>query len=205
MVDHFEKLGVHRRPWLDIDLIKQRFHDLSIEIHPDHSSDGSANIKKENQKEFVNINLAFQCLSDTKLRVRHLLELESGRASENVQSVPSEMTDWFTAVGLVCKKVDLFLVKKDEQDSPMLQAALMEEGMLLNDEVSEMHQKLQFELNGINEELKILNKQWDSVEDDSVERTDKLPLIELASIGQSLSFWVKWSSQLGERSSRLMF
>ena len=49
MVDHFEKLGVHRRPWLDIDLIKQRFHDLSIEIHPDHSSDGSVNIKKENQ------------------------------------------------------------------------------------------------------------------------------------------------------------
>ena len=163
MVDHFEKLGVHRRPWLDIDLIKQRFHDLSIEIHPDHSSDGSVNIKKENQKEFVNINLAFQCLSDTKLRVRHLLELESGRASENVQSVPSEMTDWFTAVGLVCKKVDLFLVKKDEQDSPMLQASLMEEGMLLNDEVSEMHQKLQFELNGINEELKILNKQWEPI------------------------------------------
>ena len=52
MVDHFEKLGVHRRPWLDIDLIKQRFHDLSIEIHPDHSSDGSVNINKENQKDY---------------------------------------------------------------------------------------------------------------------------------------------------------
>ena len=68
-----------------------------------------------------------------------------------------------------------------------------------------MHQKLHLELNGIKEELKLLNKPGDSVEDDSVERIDKLPLIELASIGQRLSFWVKWSSQLGERSSRLMF
>ena len=52
MVDHFEKLGVHRRPWLDIDLIKQRFHDLSIEIHPDHFSDCSSIIYIFNQMLF---------------------------------------------------------------------------------------------------------------------------------------------------------
>lgn len=205
MVDHFAKLGVDRRPWLDIEQLKQRFHQLSIEIHPDHSLDDADDVKIEHQREFVSINSAFQCLSDTKLRVRHLLELERGRASENVQSVPAEMTGWFTEISLVCSKVDLFLKKKEEQDSPILQAALMEEGMLLNDAVSEMHQKLQIELMKINEALKSLNPQWDQIGEDPVKRLEKLPLVELDSIGQRLSFWVKWSSQLGDRSSRLMF
>ena len=66
MVDHFAKLGVQRRPWLDIDHLKQRFHQLSIEIHPDRSLDGGDDIKNDNQQEFVSINSAFQCLSDTK-------------------------------------------------------------------------------------------------------------------------------------------
>ena len=37
------------------------------------------------------------------------------------------------------------------------------------------------------------------------DRADTLPLAKLEALGQRLSFWVKWSSQLGERSSRLMF
>ena len=205
MVDHFAKLGVQRRPWLDIDHLKQRFHQLSIEIHPDHSLDDADDIKNDTQQEFIVINSAFQCLSDTKSRVRHLLEIERGRSSENVQSIPSEMTDWFTEISFLCRKVDLFLKKKEEQNSPMLQVILMEEGVLLNDVVSEMHQKLQIELEKLNDALKLLNSKWDRVGESSEGRKDKLPLTELDSISQRLSFWVKWSSQLGERSGRLMF
>ena len=205
IVDHFANLGVHRRPWLDVDQLKQRFHQLSIDIHPDRSLNDTVDVKREHQREFVIINSAFQCLRDTKLRVRHLLELERGCVSENVQSVPSEMTDWFTEVGLICRKVDLFLEKKEKQDSPILQVALMAEGMLLNDEISKTHQKLQAELMKIDEALKLLNPQWDQVGADSVGRVDELPIAELGAIAQRLSFWVKWRAQLGERSSRLMF
>ena len=87
----------------------------------------------------------------------------------------------------------------------MLQVILMEEGVLLNDEVSEMHQKLQVELKKLDDALKLLNSKWDRVGESSEGRKDKLPLTELESISQRLSFWVKWSSQLGERSGRLMF
>ena len=205
IVDHFAKFGVPRRPWLDVDQIKQRFHELSIDIHPDRSLSDDVDIKKLHHKEFASVNSAFQCLSDTKSRVRHLLELERGCVSENVQPVPSEMTDWFTEIGLVCRKVDLFLEKKEKQDSPILQANLMGEGIFLNDEISGIHQKLQVELMKINEALKLLNPQWDQVGEDSVDRIDKLPLAELGAIAQRLSFWAKWSAQLGERSSRLMF
>ena len=176
MVDHFAKLGIQRRPWLDVDHLKQRFHQLSIEIHPDHSLDDDDDIKNDTQQEFIVINSAFQCLSDTKSRVRHLLEIERGRSSENVQSIPSEMTDWFTEISLVCSKVDLFLKKKEEQTSPMLQVILMEEGVLLNDEVSEMHQKLQVELKKLDDALKLLNSKWDRVGESSEGRQDKLPL-----------------------------
>ena len=68
-----------------------------------------------------------------------------------------------------------------------------------------MYQKLQIELKKLNDALKLLNSKWDQVGEASEGREDKLPLSELDSISQRLSFWVKWSSQLGERSGRLMF
>ena len=33
--DHFALLNETRRPWLDADLLKQKFHTLSGSLHPD--------------------------------------------------------------------------------------------------------------------------------------------------------------------------
>jgi len=205
MVDHFERLNLPRRPWLDIDQIKQRFHDLSTEVHPDQSPKNDPVAKAERQNTFAEINAAYQCLSDTKCRVRHLLELENGCAPENVRSIPAEMTDWFMEIGALCRKVDSFLTKKEQQDSPMLQAALMVEGMTMADEVAALHGRLQEELAKVDSELQEIVTAWEAIDGQADGRVEKLPLTKLEALGQRLSFWVKWSAQLGERSSRLMF
>lgn len=205
MDDHFARLTIPRRPWLDVEILKQRFHELSTEVHPDQSKNDSEKSKAALEQEFAEVNAAHQCLSNTKSRVRHLIELELGQAPENVQSIPAEMTDWFMEIGAICRKVDAFLTKKEQQNSPMLQAALMGEGMALNDEVAEMHQKLQAELAKIDDSLKALNPDWERLDGVIDGRAGKLPLAKLDALGQRLSFWVEWSAQLGERSTRLMF
>ena len=205
MEDHFARFTIPRRPWLDVEKLKQRFHELSTEVHPDQSKNDIVKSKAALEQEFAEVNAAYQSLSNTKTRVRHLIELELGQAPENVQSIPAEMTDWFMEIGSICRKVDAFLTKKEQQDSPMLQAALMGDGIALNDEVAEMHQKLQTELAKIDDSLKALNSDWERLDGVIDGRAPMLPLAKLDALGQRLSFWVKWSAQLGERSSRLMF
>ena len=41
MTDHFATLGEPRRPWLDAEALKEKFHRLSGTVHPDrvHGAD----------------------------------------------------------------------------------------------------------------------------------------------------------------------
>ena len=180
MEDHFARLAIPRRPWLDVEELKQRFHDLSTEVHPDQSKNDSVKSKSSLEQEFAEVNAAHQCLSNTKTRVRHLIELELGKAPENVQSIPVEMTDWFMEIGAICRKVDAFLTQKEQQDSPMLQAALMGEGMAMHDEVAELHKKLQTELAKIDNSLKALNSDWERLDGVIDGRATRLPWTLLA-------------------------
>ena len=61
------------------------------------------------------------------------------------------------------------------------------------------------ELAKVNNELEALGPAWELLDDQAEGRVERLPLAKLEALGQQLSFWSKWSSQLGERSSRLMF
>ncbi len=205
MTDHFALLGIPRRPWLDAEELKQRFHELSVEVHPDRAHGAPEETKALLQQQFAEVNAAHNCLREGKSRVRHLLELEIGRVPDNVKSIPGEMTDWFVEVGAVCREVDAFLAKKAAQDSPLLQVALMGKGMVLNDLVSEVHGRLQVELEWADAGLQSLGPAWEALDGKADGRAEKLPLAKLESIGQRLCFWSKWSNQLAERSSRLMF
>ena len=205
MTDYFALLDCPRRPWFDVDSIKQRFHERSTEVHPDLASRSTTEDKALMQRRFTEVNAAYECLRESKSRVRHLLELELGQVPRNVRTIPDEMTDWFMEIGSVCREVDSFLAKKEMQDSPMLRAALMGEGMALNEQVSELHTRLQAELARVDLVLRSLCQAWETVDHQTEGRVEKLPLVKLEALGQQLSFWSKWSNQLAERSSRLMF
>jgi len=205
MTDCFALLNFPRRPWLDPGVLKQRFHELSAEVHPDQAYDATDEVKAELQQRFTEVNAAYQCLGDAKSRVRHLLELELGQAPDNVKSIPGEMTDWFMEIGAVCREVDAFLERKEAQDSPLLQALLMGEGIELNDKVTEIHRRLKSELAILDVELRTLSQVWEALDVQAEERVNALPFAKLEALGQRLGFWMKWSGQLAERSSRLMF
>jgi hypothetical protein len=64
---------------------------------------------------------------------------------------------------------------------------------------------LQSELAKVDAELQSLGQAWESLDGQAEGRWESLPLARLESLGQRLGFWSKWSDQLAERSSRLMF
>lgn len=205
MTDYFALLNFPRRPWLDAESLKQRFHERSTEVHPDRAPDASDEAKAESHRCFAGVNAAYECLREAKSRVRHLLELELGHAPDSVGSIPQGMTEWFTEVGAICREADAFLAKKEANDSPLLQAAVMGEGMALNDKVTAVHGRLQAELAKVDAELQSLGQAWEALDGQPEGRAEKLPLARLEALGQRLGFWSKWSSQLADRSSRLMF
>src|SRR5271168_3873835 len=106
MSDHFARLNEARRPWLDADRLKQTFHKLSTAIHPDKILSPDESAKVQASKQFAELNSAYQCLSDPKSRLVHLLELECGEKPKDIQEIPAGMADWFVEVARVCREAD---------------------------------------------------------------------------------------------------
>ena len=128
MPDHFALLGETRRPWLDEDLLKQKFRDLSGKFHPDKIQATNEADAVSATKNFAELNAAYHCLADPKLRLLHLLELELGAKPKDIQQIPSALADLFAEVARVCRDADHFLAEKEQVTSPLLLVQLFQRG-----------------------------------------------------------------------------
>src|SRR5271169_3437801 len=126
MTDNFALLNEPRRPWLDADLLKQKFHALSATAHPDKIHSASEAEKNAAAKKFAELNSAYNCLLEPKSRLLHLLELESGAKPKEIQQIPNDLADLFAEVASLCKNADAFLAEKSKATSPLLQVQLFE-------------------------------------------------------------------------------
>src|SRR5450432_837559 len=126
MTDNFALLNETRRPWLDADLLKQKFLAQPANLHPDKIHSASESDKTDATKKFTELNAAFNCLVEPKLRLLHLLELELGAKPKDIQQIPSALADLFAEIAAVCHKADQFLAEKNKVTSPLLQVQLFE-------------------------------------------------------------------------------
>ena len=197
--DYFSLLNQPRRPWLDADLLKQKFLTLSANAHPDKIHSASDAEKSAAAKSFAELNAAFTCLADPKSRLLHLLELELGAKPKDIQQIPSALADWFAEIATTCRHADSFLAEKGKVTSPLLQVQLFERGQ---DWVEKLN-ALQKKLNGLREEangkLKSLDEQW--VKTDS--RTEILPKLE--ELYRLFGYFNRWQNQILERVVQLSF
>src|ERR1035437_8647100 len=153
MTDHFALLNEPRRPWLDADLLKQKFLALASDAHPDRIHGASESEKAEVTQSYAQLNAAFNCLAEPKLRLLHLLELELGAKPKDIQQIPTALADLFAEVATNCRSVDGFLAEKSKAASPLLQVQLFERGQdwveklnLLQRKLNELREKLMGEL-----------------------------------------------------------
>jgi curved DNA-binding protein CbpA len=197
--DFFALLDEPRRPWLDADVLKQRFLGISGKIHPDRHHGASDAARNQANSDFAALNEAYQCLREPKERLGHLLQLELGGKPKDVQRIPPGATDFFMEVGMLCREVDQFLPEKAKATSPMLKVRLFETALELTDKLQTLQQKLSLQREALLAELKGMNTAWESAPSSGPARTAALPLERLEQIYRLMSYLGRWWAQIQER------
>jgi curved DNA-binding protein CbpA len=199
MTDNFALLNELRRPWVDSDLLKQKFRALSANAHPDKIHSASETEKSAAAKKFAELNAAYNCLAEPKSRLLHLLQLELGAKPKDVQQIPPALADLFAEVATTCQSADTFLAEKSKTISPLVQVQLFGRAQ----EWIERLKLLQATLGGLNEklagELKSLDAAWTS--GDATAR--KSLLAGLEELYRLFGYLNRWNNQIQERLVRL--
>jgi len=189
-----------RRPWLEAEALKQRYLQLSARFHPDRFHSAASEDKTAAARRYAEINTAYQCLSDTRDRVRHLLELERGAPMKDIQRLPAGTFDLFTKIGQACRETDAFLAARPSASSPMLKVQLLRQTMEWTERLAELQREINQRREVVEDRLRAMNAAWESappVGDPG--RPGALPLDALEDLCRSLSYVNRWAEQIQER------
>ena len=76
MIDYFSLVGIPRKYGIDVRELRRKYLQQSRETHPDyHTQAGEEEIRKK-EEESASLNIAWNKLSDDRLRLEYLLQLE---------------------------------------------------------------------------------------------------------------------------------
>jgi curved DNA-binding protein CbpA len=205
MTDAFALLGETRRPWLDPDTLKARFHELSSPCHPDRFHSASVEERDKAQSQFAELSSAFHILKEPRERLLHLLELESGGRPKDIQRIPPGTMDLFVEIGQTCRDADAFLQSRTEAPSPMLKLKQLQQSLDWNDRLTLLQQRVNAKNAELELELKGLNAVWAAVTIPVGDpaRSAGLPLERLEQLYRAMSYVGRWTEQLRERLAQL--
>jgi curved DNA-binding protein CbpA len=191
--DHFKRLGFIPRPWLEQDDIKQRFLDLSAELHPDKASPHE---KLRAEHDFQSLNESFIILRDTRSRLHHFLELSGFPKQDHVQDVPSAALAFFSEIATITTSADSLLREKSAAVSPILKVQFAEKSMEQLDAIQHLQQRLGAAVQQIESRLQSIS---------AANPPDPLILRTLAGDAAALGFFNRWQAQLNDRIAALTF
>ena len=199
MTDNFALLNEPRRPWIEPELLKEKFRALSASIHPDKIHSSSKADKSAAAKQFSELNAAYNCLLDPKLRLLHLLELELGSRPKDIHQIPAALADLFAGIASVCHKADDFLAEKNRATSPLLQVRLFERAQEWIGQLNLFQRKLDGLRDKLTNELKTLDEKW--IENHFDTRGELLKKME--ELYRLFGYFNRWNNQLRERAFQL--
>ena len=200
MADYFALLEEPRRPWLDPEMLKAKFHARAATVHPDRLHCATEPEKQAANQRYAELNAAYECLRDPKERLHHLLELERGDKVDDVQKISPGTVTLFMEISQLCRETDAFLAEKATVTSPLLKVQLFERGMALTDRLNLLLQHLNGRREGLIVQMRNLNMAWESAPPfGSSTRLHVLPCSRLEHIYRDYSFLKRWTQQLQER------
>jgi curved DNA-binding protein CbpA len=180
--DFFALLGEPRRPWLDPQALKEKYHRLASLHHPD--------IQTGESPDFADINRAYQTLAEPAPRLRHFLELETPSSLPSLQAVPEDIAAFFAPVAEARQAVDLFFKKHAAAASPLAKALLSTEGYQAQERIQAAIAALQAKEEALLSQLREADALWQT---DRAEALRPLP-----NLWQSLGYIAKWLAMLRE-------
>lgn len=187
--DFFALLGVPRRPWLDPEQVKDKFHALSREQHPDQQATGS---NAETDAVFARLNAAQTALRDPKARLRCLIEIEYPEIKlSGPAAVPGTLADLFAPIHELLGRIDALLAKKAASPSALARALLAREELSLQEAAQERLGALETLHAQALEELESFDAEWEG----------RLPNAagQLHGFYQRFAYLSRWTDQLRER------
>ena len=204
MADYFALLNEPRRPWLDLEALKQKFISLSAEFHPDHVHNASPSEKDRAHIRSTSLNDAYRCLRDPKERLRHLLELELGAKPKDIQSIPPDLMELFLEVSQLCRQTDAFLFEKRAAVSPLVQVQMFEQSQDWTEKLMALQKRLNSRLEALETELEAIDAAWTAVEKQETPARSAT-LHRLEEVYRLFSYFARWGGQLQERIVQLAF
>ena len=172
MSDHFAVFALDRAPWLDAEVLRERFHRLSAARHPDSASGSTA--------AFTELNAAWQTLREPATRLRHFLELEHPGAINPKAQPPTQLAELFMAIGSLQQAVQQFRARQTAATSPLTRALLEPTRIALQNLATQLAAQITTQ-----HETAIL-----------ATRADAASPAKLADTLTTLTFLSKWSDQL---------
>jgi hypothetical protein len=182
MIDHFAAFTLPRRPWLDSEVIKNRFHELSAQQHPDVAAAGTSN-------DFSRLTKAYAVLREPGARLRHLLELEYPEVP-TPQQIPPGLAEHFMTVATLQREIQVFAHQQSSATS-LTRALAASEGFSLQRDVEKAITILDLQLTRALELLRAEDQLWEKRDAETGRR--------LALLHQELAFLTKWTADLRER------
>jgi hypothetical protein len=203
-MDYFALLNLPRQPWVEEATVKKEFLTQSSATHPDRTHNLAEEPKRSAQECYLNLNAAYQCLRDSRQRVRHFLELQRGAGLNEIQSVPDHLVDLFMEVSNVCREADHLIAQIASTQSPLLKAGMLERSQTFMEQMDGLKSHLAQWRNELEREIKILNINWNdlSVEDASGRNAI---LDQLDAIQHQMGYAGRWLAQIQERMLKLSF
>jgi curved DNA-binding protein CbpA len=188
MIDYFALLQQPRRPWLDPGKLKEKYHQLTIETHPDRQLSKTDGVSPP---DFANVNEAYRVLSDPKLRLQHLLVLQ-GASAANADAVPQALSDVFLETGTLIQEIDRLLARSTSTSlsKALLRLEVLEKQKLAADQL----EKLQSMHKTAIKELQAIDQGW-------VSNPELAP--RLSELSSTFAYLGRWITQLEERQFQL--
>jgi hypothetical protein len=124
MTDYFALFGEARRPWLESEKLKEKYYALSRAAAPE-----------------AELNQAFRVLSDPKLRLHHLLNLEGADLTAG-RPVPPSVAELFWKTGKLLREIERLLVREKTATSTLARALLQSERGNLEQRLGELEEQL---------------------------------------------------------------
>lgn len=184
MTDHFAALGEPRRPWLDPEVLREKFHRLAGEHHPDVAGDTAP--------DFAALNTAYSILREPHLRLRHLLALEFPDTPIPA-AIPPAIADLFMETSQLLRALDAFTTRWEHTTTTLARVLLAREQSTLSAQTPLMLDKVCLHGKLREDDLRAV--------DDDFPAPASAPA--LAALQPQLAYLAKWTGQLRESLHRL--
>jgi curved DNA-binding protein CbpA len=198
MTDLFALLGEPRRPWIDADLLKEKFLARAAQLHPDRIHQAPEAERQAAGRQYSALNAAYNCLRDPGRRLQHLLELELGAKPGGVQNLPPGMMEFSMEVGRLCREADDLVKAKLSVNSPVLKVRLFEQSQSVTDSLNALRQSINGRLGELMAELKAMNPAWEAAQATPAKH-ERLSLERLEEARCVLAYFSRWLEQIQER------